>query len=210
MRSIDQDVRSQIYSIATKKNLAIPRGDGTQGKPANAHPSYGDSSSSNDIVEQGGLKVNPQFSLSNAENVKAAERKKQEQTDTDSPFPVSWEIRGKDVALEELEANPDNIELEIIKRQSEDSANWKKHPSTTDELPFNNSIRNTGEDVNNQNSLSAKEQTDTDSPFPVPWEIRGEDVALEEAFPLPEGYRSGRVALPQTQQTPMDIRLRMC
>ena len=74
VRTIDQDVRSQIYSIATKKNLAIPRGDGTQGKPANAHPSYGDSSSSGDIVEQNGSKVKSQFSLSSAENVKAAEQ----------------------------------------------------------------------------------------------------------------------------------------
>lgn len=61
VRSIDQDVRSQIYSIATKKNPTIPRGDGTQGDPANAHPSYGDSSSSGDIVEQNATAVNPKI-----------------------------------------------------------------------------------------------------------------------------------------------------
>lgn len=35
-------------------------------------------------------------------------------------------------------------------------------------------------------SLSGQEQTD--DPFPLPWTIKGEDVALEDAFPLPEGY----------------------
>lgn len=54
VRSIDQDVRSQIYSIATKTDSTISHGDGTQGNPANAHPNYGDSSSPNKIIPQDG------------------------------------------------------------------------------------------------------------------------------------------------------------
>ena len=65
IRTIDKDVRSQIYSIATKKNLTIPRGDGTQVNPANAHPSYGDSSSSKDIVIPSELDV--KYSLSDSD-----------------------------------------------------------------------------------------------------------------------------------------------
>lgn len=57
VRSIDQDVRSQIYNIATKKNPAIPRGDGTQETPANAHPSYEDSPSLEVNVPQAGEDV---------------------------------------------------------------------------------------------------------------------------------------------------------
>ena len=52
VRSIDEDIRSQIYSIATKNNSAIPRGDGTQNKTANAHPSYGDSPSHTKTISQ--------------------------------------------------------------------------------------------------------------------------------------------------------------
>lgn len=65
VRSIDQDVRSQIYSIATKKNLAIPRGDGTQVKPVNAHPSYGDLSSSKIIIPQEDVKSSEEYNTSN-------------------------------------------------------------------------------------------------------------------------------------------------
>lgn len=54
VRSIDQDVRSQIYSIATKTDPTISHGDGTQENPANAHPNYGDSSSPNEIIPQDG------------------------------------------------------------------------------------------------------------------------------------------------------------
>ena len=37
-------------------------------------------------------------------------------------------------------------------------------------------------------SLSKQEQADTDSPFPLPWNIKGEDVTLE--FPVPETANS--------------------
>lgn len=50
-----------------------------------------------------------------------------------------------------------------------------------------NSIRNPGEVVNNKNSLSPEGQAN-DDPFPLPWTIKGEDVALQE-FPLPEDYQ---------------------
>lgn len=93
VRSIDQDVRSQIYSIATKKNLAIPRGDGTQGNPANAHPSYGDSSSSNGIVEHNDKNVNNKNSTSTPGT-----------TSLSLPGQVEaagggWNVRGQDVGL---------------------------------------------------------------------------------------------------------------
>lgn len=37
--------------------------------------------------------------------------------------------------MKQLEDNPDNIVVEIKRRQSEDNANWEKLPSTTDESP---------------------------------------------------------------------------
>ena len=37
-------------------------------------------------------------------------------------------------------------------------------------------------------SLSEQNQAATDNPFPMPWQIRGEDVALQDEFPLPPGY----------------------
>ncbi len=76
--------------------------------------------------------------------------------------------------MKQLEDNPDNIELEIKRRQSEDSANWKKHPSTTNELPFNNSIRNPDEKVNGKFSLN-----ETEGAAPAGgYRITGEDIAL--------------------------------
>ena len=51
--------------------------------------------------------------------------------------------------MQELENNPDNIELGIIKRQPDDSANWEKHPSTTNGLPsFKASLSQIDENVN--------------------------------------------------------------
>ena len=58
--------------------------------------------------------------------------------------------------MKQLEDNPDNIVLEIKRRQSDDSANWKKHPSTTNELPYNNSIRNPIENVNQKDVFGFK------------------------------------------------------
>lgn len=86
VRSIDQDVRSQIYSIATKKNSTIPRGDGTQGNPANAHPSYGDSSSSDSTVTQDTPGVKGQLSLSGQNDI--------------APPRGNFHITGKDISLE--------------------------------------------------------------------------------------------------------------
>ena len=99
VRSIDQDVRSQIYSIATKENLTIPRGDGTQGKPANAHPSYGDSSSSNDIVEQDNQNVNGKFSLSETKDAAQA---------------GEYRIIGEDIALAPTREDIARMERERI------------------------------------------------------------------------------------------------
>ena len=51
-----------------------------------------------------------------------------------------------------------------------------------------------------QNSLSEQDQADTDSPFPLPWQIKGEDVALE--FPLPPGYEGNVKADDSTGAAP--------
>lgn len=118
VRSIDQDVRSQIYSIATKKNPTIPRGDGTQGNPANAHPSYGDLSSSNGIVEQNDPKVKSQFSLSEADQAYTEDiapvrddvniqKSLSKQGKDDEIAPVGgYRVYGKDIMLDEGDIAP--------------------------------------------------------------------------------------------------------
>lgn len=50
IRTIDSDVRSQIYSVATKENPGSFRGAGTQNNTANGHPSYEESLSSDRII----------------------------------------------------------------------------------------------------------------------------------------------------------------
>ena len=82
---------------------------------------------------------------------------------------------------EELLSNSDNIELKIERRQSEGSATQANQPNTSNELPYNNSIRNEGEKVNSKKSLSSENDI-----APLPGGIYGKDVALE--FPLPPGY----------------------
>lgn len=76
---------------------------------------------------------------------------------------------------EELLSNPDNIELKIERRQPAGSATREKHPNTSIELPFNNSIRNSGEDVNTKNSLSSAGKASQ----PVRGGVYGKDVLLE-------------------------------
>ena len=53
--------------------------------------------------------------------------------------------------MEVLENNPNNFVIEIKRRQAEDSANWTKHPSTTDELPSNTKVAQKEPTVNEQN-----------------------------------------------------------
>ena len=50
--------------------------------------------------------------------------------------------------VEELLQNPNNRELDIIRRQPERSATGEKHPNTSNELPSNNSIPNQDITVN--------------------------------------------------------------
>lgn len=66
IRSIDSDVRSQIYEMATKNETGFSREDGTQENPANAHSSYGTSPISGENVAQEEPVVKKQFSLSSA------------------------------------------------------------------------------------------------------------------------------------------------
>ncbi len=51
--------------------------------------------------------------------------------------------------VEELLSNPDNFELEIVRRQPIESAIGKKHPNTSKELPSNNKITQNNPVVNN-------------------------------------------------------------
>ncbi len=52
VRSIDSDVRGQIYEAWIKKEAEATRGAGTQEKPANGQPSYGDQSTSGSKISQ--------------------------------------------------------------------------------------------------------------------------------------------------------------
>ena len=52
IRSIDSDVRSQIYEMATKNETGFSHGDGSVESPADAHPNYGTSPISGDTVAQ--------------------------------------------------------------------------------------------------------------------------------------------------------------
>lgn len=65
IRSIDSDIRSQIYQIAIKKETGFSHGDGSQKILTNAHPNYGTSPVSGDNVTRSGGNVNyPRYSLS--------------------------------------------------------------------------------------------------------------------------------------------------
>ncbi len=66
IRSIDADVRSQIYEMATKNETGFSHEDGTQENPANAHSNYGTSPVSAANVPQDGSGVKGQFSLSDS------------------------------------------------------------------------------------------------------------------------------------------------
>ena len=56
-------------------------------------------------------------------------------------------------------------------------------------------------------SLSEQNQADTDSPFPLPWQIKGQDVALE--FPLPPGYQEQGVTANADMENPPREALRL-
>ena len=64
IRSIDADLRSQIYEMAAKKETGFSREDGTQENPANAHSSYGTSPISAENVAQKKPSVKGQNSIS--------------------------------------------------------------------------------------------------------------------------------------------------
>ena len=89
IRSIDSDVRSQIYEMATKNETGFSREDGTQEKPANAHSSYGTSPVSAENVAQDNENVNTQNSLS-------------EENASNDIAPLPGNIYGKDVVLEDI------------------------------------------------------------------------------------------------------------
>lgn len=70
----------------------------------------------------------------------------------------------------------------------------------SDTLPTEDSIRDFGEDVNRKNSLSDAVAEETG--FPLPWEVRGKDVALVEeiGLPLAEEYQNRGVAEARQEQ----------
>ena len=74
---------------------------------------------------------------------------------------------------EELLSNPDNIELEIKRRQSERSATGEKHPNTSNELP--SKYRISAENGNVKYSMSDS----SEDIGPVRGDIYGSDVAVE-------------------------------
>ena len=51
---------------------------------------------------------------------------------------------------EEILSNPDNIELQIVRRPNERSATGEKHPNTSNELPSDNTIPQTPDEVNTE------------------------------------------------------------
>lgn len=64
IRSIESDVRSQIYEMATKNETGFSHGDGSTETPADAHPNYGTSPISGDNVAQDHPTVKLNHSLS--------------------------------------------------------------------------------------------------------------------------------------------------
>ncbi len=63
---------------------------------------------------------------------------------------------------EELLSNPNNTELEIKRRQSDESATGEKHPNTSSKLPSKYSISQNQEKVNTKLSLSSGQSEDVD------------------------------------------------
>lgn len=102
---------------------------------------------------------------------------------------------------EELLKNPDNRELNIVKRQPEGSATGANQPNTSNELPFDNSIRGNGKIVNRKNSLS--NQTNSGDIAPLPGNVYGKDIALETA-PVRENAAVTETAGTNTQDSVSD------
>ena len=67
IRSIDADVRSQIYEMATKNETGFSHEGGTQENPANAHSDYGTSPISGDNLAQEVPVVKEQYSISDSD-----------------------------------------------------------------------------------------------------------------------------------------------
>ena len=94
-------------------------------------------------------------------------------------------VYGKEALRDYITRQVKNRNLVRIKRKSIESseraapmaAGYRNDAST-------DSIRNPNADVNNKNSLSEKAQTDTDGLFPLPWQVKGKDVALEGLAPV--------------------------
>jgi len=92
--------------------------------------------------------------------------------------------------VEELLSNPDNYELEIKRRQPEGSATREIHPNTSNELPYENSIRSKDVEVNKE-SVDQEKKSSTQHSLSVQdssparntsrWEILGEDVEPRNA-----------------------------
>ncbi len=94
--------------------------------------------------------------------------------------------------VDELLSNPDNYELDIVKRQSEGSVVGKKHPNTSNELSSKNSIPQNSQKSsgNSQKSLS----TGGEQIVPAGnYNVYGKDIALASndiAPPVPETRRT--------------------
>lgn len=65
IRSIDSDVRSQIYEMATKKETGFSHGDGSEENQTDAHPNYGTSPISEERLAQN--PDNVKYSLSDSD-----------------------------------------------------------------------------------------------------------------------------------------------
>jgi len=65
--------------------------------------------------------------------------------------------------IEELLSNPNNYELEIVRRQPARSATGEKHPNTSIELPSNNIIENAQGNVKHDKTLSGQYSIGTTS-----------------------------------------------
>lgn len=66
IRSIDSDIRSQIYEMATKKENGFSHSDGSKENQTDAHPNYGTSPLSKNNIAQIDEKSSGQYSLSDA------------------------------------------------------------------------------------------------------------------------------------------------
>ena len=68
LRSIDEDVRAQVYDMWAKNEAAVSHGDGTQDNPANALPNYGATTTSRENIADDNENVKQMFSAAGEED----------------------------------------------------------------------------------------------------------------------------------------------